>query len=502
MKLLPRLSKSIPPLAWYGNVVEETVAVEHGSCVEVGDQWIVEGVWDAPFMNGDFHRAEAFWGSGVRITQHGVEVVPSVSVTDRILYVRTSDGWAFSNSLPLLLARNGLHLRPGETYIAESYALSEGVFAYNSAIPVMGAVNEIRQLFHLNLVLNDGEEAQHCARSSIRHFEDFSSYVEAVTETMDRIRQNVFASQRKHPLLPVATISSGYDSACAAVFAKQVGAKIAFTKERSNSGFPTFFNRHATLDSGRQVAEALGLEIAPLPHMPSHREIYYRSASCIRPELALDGISAHLGGKTGVVFTGFYGDTFWGRSGNPDTTLAWPSPSGFSVSEGRLAGNYINVATPFLFGRSRPSIAAISNSEEMRRWSVGGDYDRPIPRRILEEAGAPRSAFGHSKKAILNHETAPVNRELRRQYYEWLGASCGVSPRSYRRRERITSILFVLIAFIRVVARLVGVRMKRTPREALWPSDCQPISLMFQWAVATIAERYKTSPPTSGRVNA
>jgi hypothetical protein len=35
----------------------------------------------------------------------------------------------------------------------------------------------------------------------------------------------------------------------------------------------------------------------------------------------------------------------------------------------------------------------------MRPWRVGGAYDRPIARRILEEAGIPRGTFGVSKTA-------------------------------------------------------------------------------------------------------
>ena len=40
----------------------------------------------------------------------------------------------------------------------------------------------------------------------------------------------------------------------------------------------------------------------------------------------------------------------------------------------------------------------ISNSEEMSGWSVGGNYDRPIPRRILEEKGVSRVSFGNKKQ--------------------------------------------------------------------------------------------------------
>jgi len=38
-------------------------------------------------------------------------------------------------------------------------------------------------------------------------------------------------------------------------------------------------------------------------------------------------------------------------------------------------------------------------SEEMQPWSIGGDYDKPFPRRIAEEMGVPRELFGQRKMA-------------------------------------------------------------------------------------------------------
>ncbi|MEI6727291.1 MAG: hypothetical protein WCN81_13850, partial [Actinomycetes bacterium] len=58
---------------------------------------------------------------------------------------------------------------------------------------------------------------------------------------------------------------------------------------------------------------------------------------------------------------------------------------------------------PYLGGRAAESITAISRASEMDPFSVGGTYDRPIPRRIGEEAGLARSDFGQEKAA-----TAPL----------------------------------------------------------------------------------------------
>lgn len=34
----------------------------------------------------------------------------------------------------------------------------------------------------------------------------------------------------------------------------------------------------------------------------------------------------------------------------------------------------------------------------MKKWSLLNDYDRPIPRRVVEECGIPREAFGMKKQ--------------------------------------------------------------------------------------------------------
>ena len=38
-------------------------------------------------------------------------------------------------------------------------------------------------------------------------------------------------------------------------------------------------------------------------------------------------------------------------------------------------------------------------SNEMDPYRIGGNYDRPVPRRIVEEAGVARLLFGQTKKA-------------------------------------------------------------------------------------------------------
>jgi hypothetical protein len=53
---------------------------------------------------------------------------------------------------------------------------------------------------------------------------------------------------------------------------------------------------------------------------------------------------------------------------------------------------------PYIGALHGPAIYRITHSDEMRPWKLGtGYYDRPIARRIAEEAGVPRENFGQSK---------------------------------------------------------------------------------------------------------
>jgi len=54
---------------------------------------------------------------------------------------------------------------------------------------------------------------------------------------------------------------------------------------------------------------------------------------------------------------------------------------------------------------------------------LGNSYDRPIPRRIAEEAGVPRDLFGQTKVGsvvLFPSPSLPYGRELREKFLEYL----------------------------------------------------------------------------------
>jgi hypothetical protein len=119
---------------------------------------------------------------------------------------------------------------------------------------------------------------------------------------------------------------------------------------------------------------------------------------------AVDIVFEPLRGKLSrkLFVTGFHGGKVWDRSGAATPLIKRADNTGSSLAEFRLSEPFIHLPVPFIGVTRHPEIREIANSDEMRLYSVGGSYDKPIARRIIEEAGINRELFGQSKKAIAN----------------------------------------------------------------------------------------------------
>jgi len=115
-----------------------------------------------------------------------------------------------------------------------------------------------------------------------------------------------------------------------------------------------------------------------------------------------------------LLFTGFHGDKIWDRvHGVMNDQIVRGDASGLGMSEFRLQAGIINCPVPFWGVREAFRVRQITESAEMRPWVLENDYDRPIPRRIVEEAGVPREMFGQKKSAttIDNEVYLPRTRD-------------------------------------------------------------------------------------------
>jgi hypothetical protein len=84
---------------------------------------------------------------------------------------------------------------------------------------------------------------------------------------------------------------------------------------------------------------------------------------------------------------------------------------------------FIQVPLAFIGARRKADIVNITESSEMSPWRLGNNYDRPVARRIAEEAGLPRQMFGQSKMGsvvIFPHPSIPYSKDLRTEFFKYL----------------------------------------------------------------------------------
>lgn len=134
----------------------------------------------------------------------------------------------------------------------------------------------------------------------------------------------------------------------------------------------------------------------------------------------------------------------------------------------------------------------ISHSPEMRPWVLGRRYDKPIPRRILEEAGVPRGTFGEVKRAASAtiHVDGP----------DALSGATRASLDSFAAAEGLP-IDFARRAFP-MWAR-AGLKISRTlgAERLAWRFEQRKLglvmhqpafgSLLLRWAIGIVAPRYR-----------
>jgi hypothetical protein len=110
---------------------------------------------------------------------------------------------------------------------------------------------------------------------------------------------------------------------------------------------------------------------------------------------------AQLVGKLLVI--GRYGDVVFGldpaKRLSDFRTTRDNVIAGSTLLEFRLRAGFLQFNPLYAAGLHVAALHAIAASDEMTPWRIGGSYDRPIPRRILEEAGIPRTLFGVRKAA-------------------------------------------------------------------------------------------------------
>ncbi len=411
--------KHLPRLNWRATFgAGAPCIIECGEGVEIIGDSVFEGVWDSDFTAFEFDRSNHVYGSGVRVTEDAIILTPPSHPREAIFLVRNkrSGRVVASNSVLSCLAtlEDGIRAEVIARFAPISSPAFDrltraGVFEFDPVLHEDGDVL-IACITHNNLILRNGQPSEIGLKCGAEKFSDFASYRGFLAGTLSRILRNGASEERRSPLAGLCTISSGYDSTAVSALCAEAGVKRFATIDAVV---------HGRSDSGEEVARHLGVtcEVFEHPLGPriddlnaqfddehlSRMELFLATTG-IGDDYSLLALAEALPGK--MLFTGGYGDLYWER--NQWTLPGFRLAKSFekSITEYRLEKGFAVVPVPSFGALFPETIFALSHAREMKSWRVKGRYDRPIARRLVEECGVPREAFGQRKRAV---NPAPPN---------------------------------------------------------------------------------------------
>lgn len=387
-----------PLLAWLATCSRggDRIRVRHGGRVETTAQWFCEAAWEGEYAAGGFDRTDIVTGTGGRLRGTSATFVSPASTLDRLHWSRDGDRILVSNSLACLGEALGASFSPAYTgYFDDFGSIVDGLRKYRRAFDTnRGSI----QLTYFDNLHWDGEELAAVPKPAVqRELVDFDAYFRFLSATLAGLNKNAADSARRVPWDLSTTLSSGYDSTTVATLAAGAGCRHAVSFEYGQRGVP---------DDGRVAAQVLGLDLQVFDREDwaqlEGSELPFIAADAKGPDRYFAAAEDALRGQ--LLLTGYHGDKIWDRHlKSLSEHLVRGDRSGLSLSEFRLRAGFLHCPVPFWGARQVRDINRISNGPEMAPWDIGGQYNRPICRRIAETAGIPRRAFGIAKRATSEH---------------------------------------------------------------------------------------------------
>jgi hypothetical protein len=482
-----------PPLAWIAKVDSgrPEIKVFHGSRVEVTPGFFCEAAWAGNFNAGEFDQTDIVTGSGGRLRGNSVVFVGAGSMVDRLHHVEMgSIGWV-SNSLACLLSITQAELDPSYPgYYEDFFSVSKGLQQYRRELQT--SVGHVHLTYFDNLRW-DGVGITVVPKANPRRdLGDFFKYVD-----FRGLADNMADRARRFPYRMLGTISTGYDSPAVAALAAEAGCRDVVCFDTSHQG---------EADSGHEIAKCLGLEVIPVSlgawRVLVRPEIPFLAGNGIGEELRFRPAEPHLAGR--VLLTGYLGDKMWGLDPHEDLSrdMVRTDCAGSGFTEYRLWVGFLHCPVPFWGCRQVEDVRTVSTLPEMAPWDLGTDYNRPIPRRILEEKGVPRALFGvrkrNSSSFLHNHEDYLTHASIE-DFLRWLKGN----RKKWIAAGRIPP--FRSQAFDRLMFRLADTVAGWTRgRPAVWriaaALDGRPLGIrryVFPWAMTHAKRRYEATVGSS-----
>lgn len=483
---------ALPRLAWLARLRPglETIEVICGADVEAGDDWFFEGAWAGDFGAGAFLETSCF-GTGGRIGPEGVTFAPPDHILDRLILIEHDDGLLVSNSLPFALERAGARLLADTSdYPVWFGNIRHGLTDHSQdTLPLQdGRTVTLWAWHHLHLApdltVSSREKMPQVPTT------DYSAYTGYLSDQIGAVARNADDPARRSRFKLMTTLSSGYDSTAISALAADHGCRdaITFARTRAKMG------KAAQDDSGRVAGERLGITVH------EYDRLGYRQQDGL-PEIETLGAGAEMSAardrlEGSVLLTGYMGDTMWDREPKAVSTFVyWPVIAGHNFTELRLAAGFAHLCVPFIGCRQQPEIIAISQSDEMADWRLNTDYDRPICRRIAEERGIPREAFGLAKRAtgvFFREEglAATMTPASYADYSDFRDEHSGVPAWQARLGDRWIRFARFFNGATGKLARRIGLKASPVTLPAT-PGRRSEGALLFQWSIARLKERYK-----------
>jgi len=415
-----------PKLAWAAAVTRgsTSVSVLHGPCVETNPGWCAEAVWAGKFADGDFDSNDLVIGTGIRARPDGVLFVSSGDSMNRLHYYDDDGTIHVSNSLPALMAVADLSLLADFDYFSVMRTVIDGYDRYVTEVPTTR--DAVHLVYFDNLLVTDTGVSKIRKTFAAPDFADFAAYRDYLTATARRLGENARAPERRHRITPLATVSRGYDSPAAAVIAREAGARQAVTIDKARRHPGHLVGVH---DSGADVARQLGLDC----------KVYRRGRRNYPHEDAVWAGVGNVGDLNFTIFdypqplcllfTGQKGDGVWNRNRTRDRKgfLVRGDTSGNRFSECRLELGVFNCAPAYWTTGNEERVVAINRSPEMAPWTLGTGYDRPIARRLVEEAGVRRGSFATKKRVTSFNRLfgVPLSADLRDDFAAFMERNGG-----------------------------------------------------------------------------
>lgn len=488
---------TLPALAWVARIRPGRVEVRHGASVKVGDDAFFEGTWAGSPELSALPDATTVFGSGM-VARAGVLTAVSPSHhLEGIYHARAGDALVVANSLVGLMVATGLELDPRFDYPSLFLASAELCWMIendrqgqrqllHSSFGIPTRTAPITAWFVENLTVHEDLSISESRKPREAPFESFADYKARLIAAT----ASLFANGA--PYEPVVALSSGYDSTAVAAVASQAGCarSVGFDTARRSP------RDGRDNDSGSPSAAQLGLA-----HVTRERLAYQDAPDAAEAEFLCAGLAGE-----DVMFRSFEADLprsillsgYWAGTefAMPDRD-AWRhvrplTTAGADFGEFRLRTDFFHVPLP-VFGAARTLDApSLLDRAEMDPYRVGGQYDRPIPRRLAEEAGIARGSFATAKRAanvILVREGLDAFTPATRRSIARLAESHGEHVAAKRRRP-FSRLERAALRAAHALPATGLVELLERRRAGLTHFEPRFGNLLFRWAVSVVSERY------------